>query len=414
MKSQAKIKTFGWSLLFSMLVLVFSWPTKSAEAQPGAQISFQTFYDDLSPYGTWLNDPQYGYVWSPQVSRSFRPYYTNGYWVNTDYGNMWMSEYPWGWAVFHYGRWAYSDDYGWIWIPGDEWGPAWVSWRQGGGYYGWAPMGPGVTINVSFGSGYYVPDPYWTFIPYGYLYAQTFNRYYSPRRTGTIIRNTTIINNTYVRNRNTYVTGPRRQDYEHRTGHSTTTYQVGTRSSAGRGTVSGNRVSVYRPAVNRRTTVNGREARPAKIKAVNRPVISNNGSSKRTNSNNARPSTSRQPTTVPGRNVNAGNRSSTPVRQEVNRSSTINRAPQAPRQTNRTTTRPAAPVRTTPVQSTPHREVQQRSTPTPTPVRSQRSVTPQTRQSAPQRSSSPRSVERSPSGSSSSREEASKAERPRR
>ena len=31
---------------------------------------------------------------------------------------------------------------GWCWIPGTTWGPAWVNWRWGGGYVGWAPMAP--------------------------------------------------------------------------------------------------------------------------------------------------------------------------------------------------------------------------------------------------------------------------------
>ena len=32
------------------------------------------------------------------------------------------------------------DSYGWVWVPGYEWGPAWVSWRTGGDYVGWAPL----------------------------------------------------------------------------------------------------------------------------------------------------------------------------------------------------------------------------------------------------------------------------------
>src|SRR5207248_3283991 len=30
----------------------------------------------------------------------------------------------------------------WCWVPGYEWGPAWVSWRTGGNYVGWAPPPP--------------------------------------------------------------------------------------------------------------------------------------------------------------------------------------------------------------------------------------------------------------------------------
>src|SRR5690606_35625059 len=95
---------------------------------------YQVFYDELTPYGKWYNDPQYGFVWAPRVGRDYRPYYSNGYWQMTHYGNMWVSGYAWGWAPFHYGRWAMCGMFGWVWIPGSEWGPAWVTWRQGGGY----------------------------------------------------------------------------------------------------------------------------------------------------------------------------------------------------------------------------------------------------------------------------------------
>ena len=84
----------------------------------------QVFYDELSPYGTWVNYPDYGYVWVPDAGSDFRPYATNGYWTYTDYGWTWVSNYIWGWAPFHYGRWFYDDYYGWAWVPGNEWAPA--------------------------------------------------------------------------------------------------------------------------------------------------------------------------------------------------------------------------------------------------------------------------------------------------
>lgn len=240
--------------------------------------SYQDFYNDLAPYGQWLNDPQYGYVWTPNVGRDFRPYYTNGYWVMTDYGNMWVSNYNWGWAPFHYGRWAQSSYYGWIWIPGNEWGPAWVNWRQGGGYYGWAPMGPGVSINFSFGSGYNVPNPWWTFIPCGNIYSRSFYRYYAPRRTVNIINNTTIINHTYVdnRTRTTYVTGPRRSDVETATRQRVTVYNVNNGRSAGATNVSGRNVNVYRPQVGTGRG-NNTQAGPRQVKTLERSAVTNTG-----------------------------------------------------------------------------------------------------------------------------------------
>src|ERR1700749_3701227 len=64
----------------------------------------QVFYDELSPYGQWIDYPDYGYVWQPNVDADFRPYETNGYWAYSDYGWTWVSNYSWGWATFHYGR----------------------------------------------------------------------------------------------------------------------------------------------------------------------------------------------------------------------------------------------------------------------------------------------------------------------
>lgn len=270
---------------------------------------YQEFYDDLSPYGQWLNDPQYGYVWTPNAGRDFRPYYTNGHWVMTEYGNMWVSDYPWGWAPFHYGRWAQSAYYGWIWIPGRTWGPAWVSWRQGGGYYGWAPLGPGVSINFSFGSGYYAPNAWWTFIPCGNIYSGSYYRYYSPRRTVNIINNTTIINNTYVdhRARNTYVAGPRRSDVETATRQRVTVYNINNRSRAGAVEVSGRNVNVYRPNIRTVNTRSQERPAPRQVKTVERSVITNAGGGRApsrpaiNNDNNGRQPEAR-PQVQPGNN----------------------------------------------------------------------------------------------------------------
>ena len=153
----------------AMAFLFMLMTPHKAMAQDDGYVSDQEFYDDLQNYGTWVQDDQYGNVWVPDVDADFRPYATNGYWVQTDYGTTWVSDYPWGWATFHYGRWRYDDYYGWEWIPGHEWAPAWVSWRQGGGYYSWAPMQPGITISISLGSGYYVPDRYWVCAPQAHI-----------------------------------------------------------------------------------------------------------------------------------------------------------------------------------------------------------------------------------------------------
>jgi hypothetical protein len=103
------------------------------------------------------------------VGTDFTPYYSGGHWAMTDYGWTWVSDYNWGWAPFHYGRWQPLGAHGWCWIPGRIWGPAWVHWRLGGGYVGWAPLPPrGVRIAPPFYGGGLRP-PAWNFVPMGQL-----------------------------------------------------------------------------------------------------------------------------------------------------------------------------------------------------------------------------------------------------
>ncbi|HMI67458.1 MAG TPA: DUF6600 domain-containing protein, partial [Cyclobacteriaceae bacterium] len=124
-----------------ILVLIAALATTAAVANvrsfksnsQQAPVSLQLFYDQLSPYGTWVSYRDYGYAWIPNAGPDFYPYATQGHWVFTDIGWTWYSNYSWGWAPFHYGRWSYDDYYGWLWVPDTEWSPAWVMWRSGGG-----------------------------------------------------------------------------------------------------------------------------------------------------------------------------------------------------------------------------------------------------------------------------------------
>ena len=142
-----KIKQLAIALAIVIAALI---NPKQISAQ-GNNVNFQVFYDELSPYGDWVDYQNYGYVWIPNVGPDFVPYSTAGYWTLTNYGWTWVSDYDWGWAPFHYGRWSYDNYYGWLWVPGNEWGPSWVNWRRADGYYGWSPMEPGISIYLSFG-----------------------------------------------------------------------------------------------------------------------------------------------------------------------------------------------------------------------------------------------------------------------
>ena len=160
-----------------------------------ATISVQTFYDDLSSYGDWINTPEYGYVWRPYFDDpgNFRPYSTNGNWAYTDLGWTWVSNYPWGWATFHYGRWYYDDYLGWMWIPGNEWAPAWVTWGSYNSCWAWAPMGPAMRVHVDID--WFPPVFWWTFVPCSHFYADNWYSYIYTQPV--VVNNITYITNIY-------------------------------------------------------------------------------------------------------------------------------------------------------------------------------------------------------------------------
>jgi hypothetical protein len=164
-----------------------------------ATASYSTFYRKLDPYGVWRETPNYGYVWQPREaerSRSWRPY-TNGRWVYTDAGWTWISEEPFGWATYHYGRWTRLRNIGWVWVPGDEWAPAWVSWRKGNDYVGWAPLPPEAHFDRRSGIRNWA-DNYYDIGPEQYCFVPT--NEFGARRLETALvpvqRNVTIVNQT--------------------------------------------------------------------------------------------------------------------------------------------------------------------------------------------------------------------------
>jgi hypothetical protein len=112
------------------------------------------FYNDLSPYGTWVDLAGVGWCWQPRlvlINHEWRPYCDGGHWVYSDCGWYWQSDYSWGWAPFHYGRWQLHNRCGWVWTPDTVWAPAWVTWRTSGDYCGWAPLPPHAVFDAGFG-----------------------------------------------------------------------------------------------------------------------------------------------------------------------------------------------------------------------------------------------------------------------
>ena len=242
---------------------------QQAFAQQG-NVSYQLFYDQLSPYGMWVNNPDYGYVWIPNVDASFSPYATNGHWIYTNDGWTWISDYPWGWATFHYGRWDYDNVYGWLWVPDTEWGPAWVSWRSSPGYYGWAPLGPGISMSIAFGSNYHEPNERWIFVRDRDFTSPSISRYYINRTNNvTIINHSTIIVNTLRNNnrRTTYIAGPKRTDVQRYSRTPVKTVPIRGINKPGQ-RLSNNELQIYRPQV-QKISSNGHKPVPPKVTRLN-------------------------------------------------------------------------------------------------------------------------------------------------
>ena len=158
-------------LRLAVAALILVGPAALDRARADNPVAIEFFYDDLAAQGQWVRHPYYGMVWYP-ASRdaSWQPY-VSGQWVYTEeYGWYWETDEPWGWATYHYGRWVYTAEYGWVWVPDDAWGPAWVEWRYGGGYVGWAPMPPEATWRrgtvVYVGADISAPryQPSWVFV----------------------------------------------------------------------------------------------------------------------------------------------------------------------------------------------------------------------------------------------------------
>jgi hypothetical protein len=280
-------------LLFTGVIPLFG---KTASAQ--TSVSFQVFYDQLSPYGDWVDYPSYGYVWVPAGREGFRPYGTRGHWIYTEDGWTWVSDYSWGWATFHYGNWFYDDSYGWMWAPGYEWAPAWVTWGEYGGNYCWAPVGPHVNIGVSFAS-YRPPYNYWNFCPRDRITNVNLSRYYvNSHQNTTVINHITVINNVRTGGGGAYHRGPAPANVERFTHSPIRPVAIHASSRPGAASVQNGQLAIYRPTVRNFNA----GIRPSKLRDLHalRP-INNSRPANQPSANRTQPGANR---TLPGANGN--------------------------------------------------------------------------------------------------------------
>ncbi len=251
-------------------------------ADVGVTISSASdFYEPLSPYGDWLTVGSYGRCWRPRgVAAGWRPY-TNGHWEWTDEGWYWASDDPWGWATCHYGRWDEDDDGRWFWVPRTEWAPAWVVWREGDGYVGWAPdppRGGGARVNVEVRPRNFV-----------FIDERHFEDPIRPDRL--IVNNTTILNrtvnitNTRVVNRTVFNQGPRPEAIEQRSGRRITAVPVRQ--------VRAREEQKIAPELRRSPARSPVAARPASVPQPTRPTVATPAATNPASRYATRPSTAR-------------------------------------------------------------------------------------------------------------------------
>jgi len=251
-------------------------------------MSYQTFYDQLSPYGSWINYPGYGYVWVPQADAGFSPYMTSGHWEYTDMGWTWVSDYAWGWATFHYGRWFEDDAYGgWLWIPGYDWAPAWVNWGDYDGYYCWTPIGPRDYVNGRWGYGNY--DHHWNCLPHGHMGEPGISRYVVSNDVIDHDRQhfesgIAIIKHDNTYGRSVFNAGPKVEEVEKVVNHPITRMTITNSSKPDKTGVHGNSINIYRPQVSR--NANQQHAVPGKVVNPSEVPHNNNTNTEHTNNNN--------------------------------------------------------------------------------------------------------------------------------
>jgi hypothetical protein len=120
---------------------------------------YMTGYEDLDANGDWIDEPEYGRVWTPRVVVAGWVPYRYGSWAYVrPWGWTWIDDAPWGFAPFHYGRWVQIRTR-WYWSPGrfhhrPVYAPALVTWYGDGpsgstsisigigGNIGWCPLAP--------------------------------------------------------------------------------------------------------------------------------------------------------------------------------------------------------------------------------------------------------------------------------
>jgi len=267
-------------------------PIAHAQVGVSVNVSIGGFYDELSPYGQWI-DCSYGQCWVPaRVAADWQPY-TNGQWIYTQYGWTWVSDDPWGGTPYHYGTWVSIGGYGWSWVPGTVWAPAWVTWSYSNNYVGWAPLPPTVVFGASGYSGrpIVVHETQYVFVPTNRFVGGNVNAVRIPAQQSAAIFHQTrpvtgfAVSGGIVRNTALPVT-----TIEHASGHRIEAASVQAARTAPHPAPA--RMSVVAPAREVKAAV---AARPQSANARNVPAEHGNGNAKTSRAPEASKTESQRP-----------------------------------------------------------------------------------------------------------------------
>ncbi len=130
----------------------------------GVPPTLEDFKRTLSRFGQYVYSERYGNVWRPSsLPAGWHPYPACNWVYDRTFGWTYDDRSEWGRIIHHYGRWAHDADAGWVWVPGAEWSPAWVVWRTGGEWSGWAPMPPTADQQETTLAAFEA-DKQWTFV----------------------------------------------------------------------------------------------------------------------------------------------------------------------------------------------------------------------------------------------------------
>jgi hypothetical protein len=187
--------------------------------------------------------------------------------------------------------------------------------------WGWAPMGPGVNISMSFGNNYNTYNNHWIFVNDRYFGRNDIHRYYAYKNENDrIFRNSNVINNTYVDNRyqTTYISGPDRVEVQRVTGRRVNSYAIQEKNTPSQDLRNG-QFRTYRPQIIK-TSDNKQQPSPSNVtnlQDVRRP--SERNSYNLQNSNTER--TQQQNT---GNPQNAGSQQNVRRRNTINQRNAVN------------------------------------------------------------------------------------------